>query len=314
LSAPGNPIAEHVPDVSGSNIRPHIFFAGTVAASIIIYWKTFSALALFSLHEESSSHIPLIPAISIYLLYVERRRIFESVRTNALLGALLILAGMVLHWFAAAPHSVEGHLSLLPAETLSVVLLWIGVFTFCYGTRALRAAAFPLAFLLLMVPIPEAILARTIYFLQSGSTNIAFFLFRALRVPVLRQGFLLTLPGVTIEVAKECSGIRSSTALFITCLLAAHLFLRTAWKKLLFVLLALPLALLKNAIRIVTLTLLSIYVDPSFLTGNLHNRGGFVFFLLALAILAPILMLLEKSEPIQSPLIAVVPAEPTPKI
>jgi exosortase/archaeosortase family protein len=92
------------------------------------------------------------------------------------------------------------------------------------------------------------------------------------------------------------------------------LFLRTAWKKLLFILLAFPLALLKNAIRIVTLTLLSIYVDPSFLTGNLHNRGGFVFFLLALAILAPILMLLEKSEPIQSPLIAVVPAEPTPKI
>jgi exosortase len=284
-----------------------------VAASIIIYWKTFSALALFSLHEESSSHIPLIPVISIYLLYVERRRIFESVRTNALLGALLILAGMALHWFAAAPPSVEGHLSL-PAETLSVVLLWIGAFSFCYGTRALRAAAFPLAFLLLMVPIPEAILARTIYFLQSGSTNIAFFLFRALRVPVLRQGFLLTLPGVTIEVAKECSGIRSSTALFITCLLAAHLFLRTAWKKLLFVLLAFPLALLKNAIRIVTLTLLSIYVDPSFLTGNLHNRGGFVFFLLALAILAPILMLLEKSEPLQSPLIAVVPAEPTPKI
>ena len=91
MSAPGNPIAEHVPDVSGANIRPHIFFAGTVAASIIIYWQTFSALALFSLHEESSSHIPLIPAISIYLLYVERRRIFESVRTTALVGALLIL-------------------------------------------------------------------------------------------------------------------------------------------------------------------------------------------------------------------------------
>jgi hypothetical protein len=131
LSVPGNRVAEQVPDVSGSDIRPHIFFAGTVAASIIIYWNTFSALAFFSLHEESSSHIPLIPAVSIYLLYIERRRIFESVRTNALLGALLILAGMALHWFAAAPHSVVGHLSLLPAETLSVVLLWIGAFGFC---------------------------------------------------------------------------------------------------------------------------------------------------------------------------------------
>jgi exosortase len=296
-----------VPDVSGSNIRAHIFFAGMVAASITIYWNTFNTLAFFSLHEESSSHIPLIPAVSIYLLYTERRQIFQSVRTNALLGAPLILAGIVLHWFAAAPHSVVGHPSFLPAETLSVVRFWIGAFALSYGARALRGAAFPLAFLLLMVPIPEAILSRTIYFLQSGSTSIAFFLFRVLRVPVLRQGFLLTLPGVTIEVAKECSGIRSSTALFITCLLAAHLFLRTAWKKLLFILLAFPLALLKNAIRIATLTLLSIYVNPGFLTGNLHNRGGFVFFLLALAILAPVLVLLEKSERIQGPPNAVGP-------
>jgi exosortase len=140
------------------------------------------------------------------------------------------------------------------------------------------------------------LLGWTIYFLQCGSTNLAYFLFRALGVPVLRQGFLLTVPGVTIEVAKECSGIRSSMALFITCVVAAHVFLRTPWKKLAFVLLAFPLALLKNGVRIVTLTLLSTYVDPSFLTGRLHQQGGFIFFLLVLAMLAPVLKLLEKSE------------------
>jgi exosortase len=126
---------------------------------------------------------------------------------------------------------------------------------------------------------------------------------------VLRDGFLLTVPGVTIEVAKECSGIRSSMALLITCLIAAHLFLRTTWKRALFALLALPLALVKNGIRIVTLTLLSVYVDPSFLTGNLHHKGGFVFFLLALAILAPVLLLLEKSERVRRPPIPIVPAK-----
>jgi exosortase len=303
-----------MPDIPGCDPRRHIFFAVIVATSLIIYCNTLSTLAFFSLHEESSSHILLIPAIGIYLLYMERRRIFEFARTDVLPSALLLLAGIVLHWFAVTKRSGPGDQWLLPAATLSLVLIWIGAFALSYGMRALRAAAFPLAFLLLMVPIPEAILARTVYLLQSGSTDIAYLLFRTLQVPVLRQGFLLTLPGVAIEVAKECSGIRSSTALFITCLLAAHLFLRTAWKRFLFVFLAFPLALLKNAIRIVTLTLLSIYVDPSFLTGNLHNRGGFVFFLLALAILAPVLMLLEKSEPIQSPLIPVVPAETTPKI
>lgn len=149
----------------------------------------------------------------------------------------------------------------------------------------------------------------TIYFLQCGSTSVAHFLFRILGVPVLRQGFLLTVPGVTIEVAKECSGIRSSMALFITCVFAARLFLRTPWKKLIFVLLSIPLALLKNGVRIVTLTLLSIYVDPSFLTGRLHKQGGFIFFLLALAMLAPVLKLIEKSEGDLRPLIPVFTAK-----
>jgi exosortase/archaeosortase family protein len=88
------------------------------------------------------------------------------------------------------------------------------------------------------------------------------------------------------------------------------LFLRTPWKILLFVVLVFPVSIVKNAIRIVTLTLLSIYVDPGFLRGNLHHDGGFVFFLLALAILFPVLLLLQKSEGRPAPRITV-PAGPT---
>src|SRR5271170_4089712 len=147
-----------------------------------------------------------------------------------------------------------------------------------------------------MVPLPDVVLDRLIHAVQEGSTEIAYLIFQAVGTPVLRHGFLLSVPGVTIEVAKECSGIRSSIALFITCLLAAHLCLRTKWRMLVFVLLAFPLAIIKNGIRIATLTLLSVYVDPSFLTGSLHQKGGFLFFLLALVILAPVLLLFQKSE------------------
>ena len=155
----------------------------------------------------------------------------------------------------------------LPVATFLLVAAWIGTSALFYGITALLPLHF---YVVLAVDGPNTgkSLARTIYVLQSGSTDIAYFLFRAVGVPVFRQGFFLTLPGVTIEVAAECSGIRSSMALFITCLLAAHLFLRTPWKQLLFVLLAFPLALIKNGIRIVTLTLLSIYVDPEFLDGQ----------------------------------------------
>jgi exosortase len=280
-------------------MRRHFYFAGAVAASILLYWNTFSTLAIFSLHEESSSHLLLIPIVSIYLLYSERKRIFATVQSRAIPGLLLILAGVIFHWTTVARAS--GQDWLLSGETLSLILIWAGAFTVFYGATALRAAAFPMAFLLLMVPMPESILGRVITLLQSGSTAIAYFLFRMTGVPVLRQGFLLSVPGVTIEVAKECSGIRSSMALFITCLLAAHLFLRTTWPRVFFVLLAIPMALVKNGIRITTLTLLSIYVDPGFLSGGLHHKGGFVFFLLALLILAPVLVLLERMERTRSP-------------
>src|SRR4029077_11331433 len=71
---------------------------------------------------------------------------------------------------------------------------------------------------------------------------------------------------------------------------------RTRWKMILFVLLVVPLSIVKNGIRIATLTLLSLYVNPAFLAGSLHRDGGFVFFFLALAMMFPVLRLLEKTE------------------
>ena len=264
--------------------------------SVIVFWKTLFALVAYSLHNESASHAVLIPLVSAYLLYVERKRIFPVVRPSLAVGACVILSGVGLYWMAirnaAQWHGDES----LSASVLALVLIWVGGFLCFYGLAAARRAAFPLLFLLLMVPLPANMLAWVIHTLQEESTEVTYLLFKGLGIPVFRQGFVLSVPGVSIEVAAECSGIRSSIALFITCLLAAHFYLRTPWKILVFMLLVLPLAVIKNGIRIVTLTLLSIYVDPSFLHGSLHRDGGFVFFLLALLLLLPVLLALEKSE------------------
>jgi exosortase len=278
------------------NRRAHTVFAGLMVLSVLVFWKALHILVVFSLNHESSTHILVIPLLSVYLLYTERSRIFQVVRTSLVAGGIVILSAVALYLFVASRVTAWDPAQFLPGATLAIVLLWVGGFLSCYGGEACRRASFSLAFLLLMVPLPPAILERTIYLLQQGSTEIAYLLFKAVGVPVLRRGFILAVPGVTIEVAKECSGIRSSVALFITCLLAAHLFLRTKWKMLVFMLLVFPLAIVKNGIRIATLTLLSVYVDPSFLTGSLHHDGGFVFFFLALAILWPVLLLLQKSE------------------
>ena len=275
--------------------KRHLIFIVFVAASCLVFYKTTSELVRYSLHDDSASHVILIPVIAFFLIGLERSKIFSITRLTPVPGIGLIGAGLILFWQASQLSPQPGNWSF-SLEILSILVVWLGGFLWCYGFHALRAAAFPLLFLLLSIPVPDELLDRIIYALQAGSTAISYFIFQAVGTPVVRQGFLLSVPGVTIEIAKECSSIRSSIALLITCLLAAHLYLRTAWKIILFVALAMVVSVVKNGIRIATLTLLSIHVDPGFLTGKLHQRGGFVFFLIALAILYPILLLLQKSE------------------
>jgi exosortase len=177
-----------------------------------------------------------------------------------------------------------------------MVLVWIAGFVLCYGMRSFHAALFPLFFLLLMIPIPTLVLDNTVLALQKGSSQVTYALFKLLGVPVFWQGFRFSLPGVEIEIAKECSGIRSSLALFITGILAAHVFLRSGWRMIVLSLSTIPLAIFKNAVRIVTLSWLGVYVDRSFLFGRLHHQGGILFALVALAIFVPLLFALQESE------------------
>ena len=133
--------------------------------------------------------------------------------------------------------------------------------------------------------------------LQVGSTEFTNLLFMATGVPFLREGFVFHLPGMSVEVAKQCSGIRSSLALLITAILAGHMFLNTWWKKVILAVLIIPITMFKNGIRILILTLMGTYWDPRWLTeSSLHRDGGIVFFILALVLMAPILYWLRKGK------------------
>lgn len=250
----------------------------------------------FSFQYEHYSHIILIPPVSACLIYWERRKIFSTVHYSAEGGAVLLLVSAVMYGLAEIQSPSLSQNDYLSLTMVSLVILWLGGFVLCYGSRASRAAAFPLLFLFLMVPIPGFLLERTILFLQTGSAEAAYGLFKLAGVPVFRDGFTFSLPGLNIEVARECSGIRSSLALLITSLLAGHLVLRSGWKKVFLSLSVFPILIVKNGLRIITLSLLAVYVDPSFLTGSLHQYGGIPFFLLALVLLAPVLGLLRESE------------------
>jgi exosortase len=116
-------------------------------------------------------------------------------------------------------------------------------------------------------------------------------------MPVFRQDLVFALPGITIQVAEECSGIRSSLALVISGLVIAYIFLRTPAARIAFVVLIVPVAIAKNALRIVALSWLSVHVDPSFITNSLaHRTSGLPVFGLSLIVLGTIAWFFRKAE------------------
>ena len=96
--------------------------------------------------------------------------------------------------------------------------------------------------------------------------------FKVIGMPFLRRGFTFSLPGIDIEIAKECSGIRSSLSLLLSAIVVGYLFLRSAWSQLFLAVVTIPIVIFKNAVRIAIISWLGIYVDRSFFFGNLHRR------------------------------------------
>jgi exosortase len=253
------------------------------------------ALIEFSLANPTASHLIAVPIVTVVLMYQNRESIFSSIRFAPWSGVALVMLGLAItlggRLMTAGP--LEGSLSVLVA---GIIVSWIGGFLLFFGRDAVRAALFPLLFLVFTIPIPVPLLDGATQVLKRGSTEAVAGLFTLTGVPYHRDGFVFSLPMFAIEVADACSGIRSTIALVLTGLLAGHMFLRDPWTKVCVVAVVLPITILKNGIRIVTLSMLAMHVDPGFLTGQLHHEGGIVFFVLGLVILAPILAVLRKSE------------------
>jgi exosortase len=261
-----------------------------------VFAAPLSSLVRQSLSQGYSSHIVLIPLLAGFLIWSGRETIFVdtcySLSRASQIGAFGIVTAVIA--YAAGSQGGVGLAHLL--TVLSVLQLIVAGFVGFFGTAAFRKAVFPFSLLLMVVPIPSLLVDRVIQFLQAGSADLTAWTFSLLNVPVLREGFVLTVPGVSIEIAKECSGINSSIALLIIMLLVAHETLHSNWRRIALVLVVIPLSIVKNAIRIVTLTILATHVDPSFLTGKLHHEGGFVFYLISLAFVFPIWKILQKTE------------------
>ena len=268
-----------------------------VALCFLLFYRTLEALVRYSIAHDNASHIPFIPLIVTWLFYTERAKLSRSV------GVALDIFPAVLFGLAASLVLVLTFRQVVPPpdvslslRTASLVLVLIFGFIAVFGRKSAGKVWFSLAFLGFAVPLPERLLNGCIYVLQYASAAVVELIFDWSGLPALREGLVFRLSGFSIEVTKECSGIRSSIALVIVALLVAHFTLTKLWKKVVFVMAGLVVMAVKNGVRIATLTILATSVDPSFLSGKLHHKGGVVFFLFGLALLAPVYWLLRRGE------------------
>jgi exosortase len=294
-----------VPQASNreSILKSHsrLWFAIFGAISIPIWWFPLLSTLSLALRDEQYTHLLLILPISAVWIVLDWKLLDQkprgpSARSSVSIGSVLLtlalVAALFVRWRAAAlPSDVQ-----LSANMLALVVWWIAAFVLSFGTRSFRQLLFPLCFLLWLVPFPTFVLNRIVSLLQQGSAASAHLLFVAAGVPVAQRGMLVHIPGLTLEVAPECSSIRSSLILLVTTMVVAQILLRSFWRKAVLVAVAIPISVAKNGLRIFAIAMLATRVDPSFLTGRLHRRGGIIFFLIALAAVFLLLWILRRSE------------------
>ena len=231
------------------------------------------------------SYILLVPFVSAYLLYLRRDRLPTKYGADLPLAIVSLAIGLgvlvLTYWLniAGQAPAENDRLALL---TLSFLCCLMAGGFFVFGRAWMRAAAFPLAYLIFMVPMPDAMAEALETASKYASAEVASLLFHLSGTPFLRAGPVFQLPNITIEVAQECSGIRSSWVLFMTSILAANLFLKTRWRRFALVAFAIPLAILRNGFRILVIGLLCVNAGPQMIHSLIHRRGGPVFFMLSL--------------------------------
>lgn len=271
-------------------------FILVLGASLIVGWRPLLETFELALGDYEYTHLLLILPISAALMFLEwrslRAMVVPNIRAGSALLAIAILTGAFMA-MSSDSFSSDVRVSL---EMLALVLSWTGSFVLCFGSRVSRAVLFPLCFLFGLVPFPHFVTNEIVRLLQQGSTLAAHVLFSGVGLPVVQNGFMLTIPGLTVEVAKECSSIRSSSMLLVTTMVLAQLVLRSSWRKALVIAIALPLSVAKNGLRIFTIAMLATRVDPAYLTGKLHHQGGIIFFVIALIGIFAVLWLLRKRE------------------
>lgn len=266
-------------------MRPKLIGALVVLAAA--YWPTLAAMAYQWQHDTYSIHGMFVPLFSAHFIWTDRDRLREAVGPGSSWGLPVMLAALLL--------LVVGHASdRLLAQGVSLVVYLVGAVAWIFGERVVRAAKFPLGFLLLMVPFPHAIVSVVTGSLQLFAARVADAALSLSGVPFFRSGVYIHLPTITLEIAELCNGLRFLLALLVLTIAFAELMQPTLTRKLLMVLSAIPIAVAANAVRVAVVSVGAYYIGHEVATGTIHHTIGKIVWAFTLLPMAAVAIFLKR--------------------
>lgn len=281
------------PFANGGRRRFILYFA-SLLVGISLFFLPLKALFQMSFKSELYDYIPWMYPLCAYLLVMDRKQVFGHTRWSFGSGAPVLILSLAAA--AAGFRYTLGPENYLCVLSFSFWLFLMGTFLLFYGPGAFLKGSFPLFMLLFTVPLPARLLNEIVGLLQRGSYLSASWIFHLAGFVPIEHGFSFTFPEISIEVARECSGIHACTAMVILALLGGRYFLHSKVNRTLLAILAVPIATFKNGVRIAALTLSAIYIDPNILATDWHRDGGIIIFGLGFALLALVLLGMRKLE------------------
>jgi exosortase len=261
-----------------------------VAGFLWLYWQVLAKLVGAWVTDDNYSHGFFIVPLAAYFAWERRRRFLDAPSHPSALGLLLVIGSILL--LAAGVIGAEMFIT-----RISILGTIVGIVLFLFGWNRLRVLVFPLAFLLLMIPLPAILFNQIAFPLQLLASRVGELAITAANVPVLREGNLLILPNTTLEVAEACSGIRSLVSLLTLGIVFGYFADVRPWVRTIIALSTIPVAILSNGMRVAGTGIAAHKFGPAAADGFFHEFSGWLLFIVAFLMMFALQRLLLRAIP-----------------
>ena len=230
-----------------------------------------------------------MPLVSAYFIWQKKGQLKLNKISNSNWGVIILLISMVLYLLSYAG-------AVAVVSRAMIVFSLIGLVIYLFGKVFFTLLAFPLLFLLFMVPVPDSIIVLVAFRLQLFATKVSTLIIQIFSIPAYREGNMLYFAQTQLEVDEACSGIRSIMSFGMLSFIFAYVMDKIWWKRILLVLSTIPLALFANIVRVTGTGILAHFYGSKVARGFLHEFSGLAVFAFGFVLLLLEYMILNKAK------------------